>query len=470
MRAWTRRSWAEWGGMSDRVRRVYRDREVAGTLSTEWRLRALRPIAGCAAGLVAIAFSGCDRADTGAPEGKAPVGTEVHDSAGIPIVENRVPEPGSRLGWVAGDEPAVTIGTREASGAFQLHRVGDATRLADGRIVVANGGSNEVLVFDAEGNHLGAWAGQGDGPGEFWSLSTVRPWTGDSLIAADYEQGRVSVFDLAGAHGRTMSLRGPPDESSRDLATAGPVADAGPVGFETHVVLRVLPDGTLLTRTAQGYYTQGLWRWEATYALMDADGSTLASLGDHLGTEYYSESYEEDNLVRVMPLRHPFGKATLTTAWGDYAATGGNETYEIRAYRSDGSLARIVRRDHETRTPTRAEQDAAFQDRFAGLPEEDREVRMKVAANAPTVESFPAYSRLRGDALGYLWVAEFRLPDTRYDGTLWTVFDPDGRALGFVETPDGFDLFEIGADYILGSSTDDLGVEYVQLWELARTN
>ena len=457
--------------MSDRVRRVYREREVAGTLSTEWRLRALRPIAGCAAGLVAIAFSGCDRADTGAPEGKTPVGTVVHDSAGIPIVENRVPEPGSRLGWVVGHEPVVTIGTREASGAFQLHRLGDATRLADGRIVVANGGSNELLVFDAEGNHLGAWAGQGDGPGEFWSLSTVRPWTGDSLIAADYEQGGVSVFDLAGAHGRTMSLRGPPDRSTRERATAGQPADAGPVGLDLHVVLRVLPDGALLTRTAQGFSTQGLWRWESAYALMDADGSTRAPLGDHLGTEYYSEFYEEeDGGVVVMPLVHPFGKATLTTAWGDLAAIGGNETYEIRAYRSDGSLARIVRRDHETRTPTRAEQDAAFRDRFAGLSDDDREPRMKVAANVPMVESFPAYSRLRGDALGYLWVAEFKLLDARYDGTLWTVFDPDGRALGFVETPDGFDLFEIGADYILGSSTDDLDVEYVQLWDLARTN
>ena len=50
---------------------------------------------------------------------------------------------------------------------------------------------------------------------------------------------------------------------------------------------------------------------------------------------------------------------------------------------------------------------------------------MKVAANAPVVESFPAYSSLRGDALG------------------------------FVETPDGFRVLEIGADYILGRTRDE---------------
>ena len=443
--------------------REHRERQGAG-------LARRRPIAGCAAVLGVLAFAGCDRADTGATEGENPVGAEVHDSAGIPIVENRAPTPGSQLGWVVGDEPVVSIGTRDASDAFQFYRVGDATRLADGRIVVANGGSNELLVFNADGSHLDAWAGQGDGPGEFWDLSTVRPWPGDSLIAGDSQQGRASIFDLAGAHGRTMSLRGPPDAITREIAAAGEAADAGPVAAEPHVVLRVLPDGTLLTRAPRGY-TQGFERWESAYALMDTDGSTRASLGNYLGNEIYSEFYEqEDGNFAVIPLWHPFGKATLTTAWGDLAAISGNETYEIRAYRSDGSLARIVRRDHETRIPTQSEQDEVFRDRFAGLSEEDREPRMAVAANVPLVESFPAYSGLRGDALGYLWVAEFKFPEARYDGTLWTVFDPDGRALGFVETPDGFGVFEIGADYILGRTTDELGVEYVQLRELGRSN
>ena len=439
---------------------------VSGTLPGRQRRR---PIAGFAAFLGVIAFSGCDRAGTGAPEGQNPVGAEVHDSAGIPIVENRAPAPGSRLGWVVGDEPVVSIGTRDASDAFQFYRVGDATRLADGRIVVANGGSNELLVFDADGNHLDAWAGQGDGPGEFWDLSTVRPWPGDSLIAGDSQQGRASIFDLAGAHGRTMSLRGPPDATTREMAAAGQAADAGPVDVEPHVVLRVLPDGTLLTRTPRGY-AQGFHRWESSYALMGADGSTRASLGNYLGTEMYSEFYEqEDGNFAVIPLWHPFGKATLTTAWGDLAAIGDNQTYEIRAYRGDGSLARIVRRDHETRIPTQAEQDEVFRDRFAGLSEEDREPRMAVAANVPLVESFPAYSSLRGDARGYLWVAQFKLPDAPYEGTVWTVFDREGRALGFVETPGGFGVFEIGEDYILGSATDELGVEYVQLRELSRS-
>ena len=415
--------------------------------------------------LIGVIVASCG--DAGSPLADRPR-YGVRDSAGIRIAENPRPEPDSRLGWTVGTESLVSIGSAVATTDFQLHGVGDATRLADGRIVVANGGSMELLVFDAEGNFLDAWAGQGDGPGEFSSISTVRPWQGDSLIAGDSQQGRVSIFDQAGAHGRTMSLRGPPDPSTRERAAAVEAAGVEPVDIEPHIVLRVLRDGTLLTRTPRGY-AGGFHRWESAYALMDADGSTRTSLGTYLGIETFSAFYEQDErTVAVIPLRHPFGKATLTTAWGNLAVIGDNETYEIRAYHSDGSLARIVRRDHETRIPTQAEQDEAFRNRFAGLSEEDREPRMAVAADVPLVESFPAFSRLRGDALGYLWVSEFKLPDAAYEGTLWNVFDSEGRVLGFVETPDALSIFEIGENYILAKVTDDLGVEYVRLWGLTR--
>ena len=51
---------------------------------------------------------------------------------------------------------------------------------------------------------------------------------------------------------------------------------------------------------------------------------------------------------------------------------------------------------------------------------------------------------------------------------LWMVFDADGVALGFIETPDGLSVFEIGADYLLGRVTDDMGVESVQVWGVER--
>ena len=48
------------------------------------------------------------------------------------------------------------------------------------------------------------------------------------------------------------------------------------------------------------------------------------------------------------------------------------------------------------------------------------------------------------------------------------IFDPDGRVLGRLETPVGLEVFEVGADYVLGRYRDDFDVEFVQLWDLSR--
>ena len=57
----------------------------------------------------------------------------------------------------------------------------DATKLSDGRIVVADRSTSELRVFDAAGTYLATWGGLGEGPGEFprSSLGEVEPWPGD---------------------------------------------------------------------------------------------------------------------------------------------------------------------------------------------------------------------------------------------------------------------------------------------------
>lgn len=421
---------------------------------TRRRAPAARTIAGVVAlGLITACDSNPDPADW--PDQLA---YGARDSAGIAIVESRRPAPGSRLGWQVSDQPILTIETQATENGPQLYQVQAATRLPDGRIVVANGGSNELLVFEATGSYRAAWAGQGEGPGEFTNLSGLGRLAGDSLIATEALKGRVSVFDYEGNHGRTTRLEGDPGPFMRTLGV-------GPVSY---VLIGVLANGMLFTKSTDGYEPNGFSRWVNAYALAKADGSGRMSLGEYPGPETYSEGYMDGNLMRFIPLRHPFGKTTATAVWGDRVAFGRNETYEIRAFRSDGSLERIVRRDHEPGNPTQADQENHFRERFADLDEDRRTSRLEVAANVPLVETFPAYSAIEGDALDHLWVAEFKLPGEGRDITLWTVFDPEGRALGFVETPSGLTIYEIGEDYILGKRTGELDVESVELWELSK--
>ena len=101
------------------------------------------------------------------------------------------------------------------------------------------------------------------------------------------------------------------------------------------------------------------------------------------------------------------------------------------------------------------------------IEEYQAEVRQNLQS-VPVAEHITAFSSVIVDRLDHLWVEEFELPGQARPGSLWTVFDPEGRVLGFVETPDRLEIFEIAEDYILGRSWDEMYVEYVQLWALER--
>ena len=107
----------------------------------------------------------------------------VEDSAGVTIVTNDPVAADSRLPWQFSEHPALAIGSVDGGEADELFRVRDATRLPDGRIVIANAGSNELRVFNADGSHAGTWGGRGEGPGEFTSFTTpVSPTTCGSVV------------------------------------------------------------------------------------------------------------------------------------------------------------------------------------------------------------------------------------------------------------------------------------------------
>ena len=72
--------------------------------------------------------------------------SQARDSAGVTIVENARPDPGSRLSWRVSGAPALSIGTEEGDPGEMLFDVRDATKLGDGRIVVANAGTSDLRV------------------------------------------------------------------------------------------------------------------------------------------------------------------------------------------------------------------------------------------------------------------------------------------------------------------------------------
>ncbi len=372
--------------------------------------------------------------------------SQVRDSAGIRIVENARPADDSRLPWRIGPEPSVSIGDVVGEEAYMLHQVDDAVILPDGRIVLANAGTSEIRVFDASGMHQATWGRAGEGPGEFTALGGVAPWPGDSIVAWDTRARSIAVFDSDGALGRSFVLEAADRPNEPRMA---------------------LSDGTVIGRAVDSGGGPGYRREQFTYTLHDADGSLLVSLGDHPGRESFINM---EGRIAIFGLL-PFSRSLREASWGETVVLAPDDHYEIRVHdRATGTLTQIVRRDYANRAPTRDEVDQAIDEALGrtSLTGDRLEWTREGYKGMPLVESLPAFRALLTDELDHLWVREATLPGVERPAPLWTVFNPEGRVLGFVETPDGLTILEIGADYILGQATDDLGVESVQLWPLER--
>ena len=86
---------------------------------------------------------------------------------------------------------------------------------------------------------------------------------------------------------------------------------------------------------------------------------------------------------------------------------------------------------------------------------------------------------MRFDRTGHLWVQFYERPDQTEGGRYgfgavpiqpqhFSVFDPSGIWLGDIETPGRFNILDIGADYLLGVTRDEMGVEYILMYGLER--
>ncbi|HEV8365403.1 MAG TPA: hypothetical protein VGQ52_17935 [Gemmatimonadaceae bacterium] len=167
-------------------------------------------------------------------------------------------------------EPVWRIGG-QADGPYAFARIVGATFSRDGGIGVLESNPPQVRLYDSAGKHRSSFGRRGRGPGEFENLQRFTPHTGDSLVVS--QAYRVSVFDRAGKHGRTIST-----------ATA-----------QTQLALayRMLWDGSMLAATRsmptaqeQASKREGITRDSTHIVILAANGAEIVKdLGKRPSTE-----------------------------------------------------------------------------------------------------------------------------------------------------------------------------------------
>ena len=139
--------------------------------------------------LAVAALAGCVAGDETPPESRS--ATQGYGAA-VRVVENDAPAWKTGQGWQIAPIPEALIGSSsnpmDDRDEILLHRVQGPRFLSDGRIVVANAGSSEVMVFDSTGTIVTRFGGRGQGPGELEDIVAVHVCGGDSIAVVDLFQ------------------------------------------------------------------------------------------------------------------------------------------------------------------------------------------------------------------------------------------------------------------------------------------
>jgi hypothetical protein len=391
----------------------------------------------------------------GAPDtGASAAGPLVRDSAGIRIVENRPAERRGGPGWRLADRPLFDLGGLEGPAETQFFEIGDGTLLSDGGFVLAGYGSYDLRRFAADGRHLWTAGREGDGPGEFEGLTSVTAGPGDTLLAYDFRQRRISRWDPDGGF-----------LDSRQLADA-----EGP-GFP--FVETLLPDGravyTWRTFALDGLPPEGEIRRDTLEVRVAVPGESEATrIGRFPGPETLimrqSETAQGMRLISGSP---PFARSTHVAATSDAIWVGDGAEPVVRRFGFDGALQAIVRLPVATRPVDEAMVRRGLAAQLESAEdEEERDLARQRWEELPVPEALPFFEALETDATGNLWVRAFQAPGD--EKRTWHVISPDGTWLGSLDVPDRYGPLAIGRDAMLARYADELDVEHVQLREILR--
>jgi hypothetical protein len=194
------------------------------------------------------------------------------------------------------------------------------------------------------------------------------------------------------------------------------------------------------------------------------EGEFEDSLCGYRGDEVFVHRFGQGMVYFGPPL---FGRSTYYAVGGNRVYVAPNDTYEIRVHARDGSLESIVRKQHVHLEVTGADIETFKEQRLGGdMPSGMTDPMAEVLDNSPIRETMPDYRSILVDRVGNLWVEEYRRPGDRQPR--WTVFNGAGELLGTLSLPEGFVIYGVGDDYVLGRWSDEMDVEHVQLHGLIK--
>lgn len=347
--------------------------------------------------------------------------------------------------WSLAERPALTIGAPDGRDGHALFDIRGAVVADAGVVVVADGGSSEVRVFDQNGLLLQSIGGPGDGPREFRDVSWIDTCGSEGVLVYDTRRNRLTRWTVDGELLDGFPIDGP----VRDLPPYE--VKCGPSG---RFVVLGWPDVSV--RRERGPY-----RAMVPLGLADARGKLIRSLGTVPGTERMRTTNNDRP--------HPFGRTTTVDLFDGEVYVATADSFSIQVLAPDGSRRHFGLNQPVTRLSKR-EQESWVDAYLERAPADQRpSLKRAILETGWVPSSPPALATFIVDATGRTWVRPYEVGPLNPDGLVeWTVFDRRGEAVATASIPRGLRPTDIGQAHILGVRRDALGMETVELWELYR--
>ena len=200
----------------------------------------------------------------------------------------------------------------------------------------------------------------------------------------------------------------------------------------------------------------------------DLEGALIDTVAAVPGQATRTSAQGSGTNIMIEVMRVPFSPAPAATAApdGGMAVTTGR-SYEFSTYDPAGTLERIVRLAEEPPAHTDEHLEAWVRGSTGGRePMDDAQVEaaLRRYREMPLPERLPAWNSLLIANGGEIWARRCAIRGA--ERVARDVFGTDGSFLGQVVAPANLRIQHIGDGRLTVISTDDLGVERVEVYEL----
>ncbi|MEO5825686.1 MAG: hypothetical protein ABIR59_07355 [Gemmatimonadales bacterium] len=294
--------------------------------------------------------------------------------------------------------------------------INDATRLSGGSTAIADGAEGAIKVIDAGGTLIRTIGRRGEGPGEFGSLEWIEQCLPDTLFVWDRVLHRVTVFDSSG---RTIRQFTPPGSPIRMACNS--------VG---QVVVMMRP----VMEPNQSVDAQLF----ASTVVINAFGDSIGSIG----------------MIQAGQNR-PLGTMSGFGVLPGVAIVGTAASSILSFHSFIGDTIRVLSLPTQRRVATLRHYRAAIERLMSavGPSPADDQIRRTLLA-VPMPDSLPMFRGLFVTSTGFAWVVTSSYGDGYTDIVGVRLDGPETYA---IRLPIEIEVFEIGADFILGRTADEGG-------------